>query len=94
MQPKIKPWDDWGLWDVDGIKVRYISRNWVQFFCKHRVVNGETAHVNVYHTLLDRLRGIDFDDKVKEELAKFKNKYLKKNQEILALREKERRLMG
>jgi hypothetical protein len=81
---------NWGLWDIDNIRVRYISDTWVQFSCEHKIINGETEIVNVGYTLLDRIRGIGFDQKVKSELIKFIDKMQQRNKKILQLREKER----
>lgn len=84
---------NWGLWDIDNIRVRYITDDWVQFSCEHKVVNGETEIKNVEYTLLDRIKGIDFDQKVERELDRFIEKMRQRNETILRLREKSKRLL-
>lgn len=82
------PSDKWGLWDIEGISVRYISDTWVQFSCEHKVVNGDREIKNVTYTLFDRIRGLDFDSKVEAELRKFVTMLKERNAKIKRLREK------
>jgi len=81
-----------GLWDVENIKVRYIDDNLVQFSCEHKVLNGETETRIIGYTLLDRIRGVDFDSKVRRELAKFIAEMESRNDKIRSLREKNAKL--
>ncbi|MED1801804.1 hypothetical protein [Brevibacillus porteri] len=60
-----------GLWEVDKIQIRYISDDWVQFSCEKKVINGPTEIRNVQRTLIDRIKGRSFDEKVERELQQF-----------------------
>lgn len=85
MPPRV---NDYGLWKVDEVSVEYISDNWVQFRCEHNVINGSREIKNVTYSLLDRLRGVDFDKKVETELEKFIFMLQQRNEKILRLRRK------
>lgn len=77
-----------GLWDIDGMSVKYLETKWVQFSCEHKVTNGEREIRNVTYTLLDWIRKVDFDAKVEAELQKFIAKMKARNDKILQLRKK------
>ncbi|WP_164685059.1 hypothetical protein [Brevibacillus reuszeri] len=81
-----------GLWEVDKLQIRYISDSWVQFSCEKKVCNGPTEYLNVQHTLIDRIKGRSFDEKVETELKEFVSMLKQRNEEILRLRRKEEQL--
>ncbi|MDR7318892.1 hypothetical protein [Brevibacillus nitrificans] len=83
-----------GLWEVDKIRIHYISDHWVQFSCEKKVCNGPTEFRNVQHTLIDRIKGRSFDEKVEVELQQFVSMLKLRNEEILRLRGKEELLRG
>jgi hypothetical protein len=89
--PKNNPpiYPNWGLWEVEQIQAKYISPTWVQFSCRRLVVNGEREIRNVMYTIFDRIRGVDFDEKVRDELQAFIRKMQVRNKRILELREKD-----
>lgn len=81
-----------GLWEVDKIRIRYISDDWVQFSCEQKVCNGPTEYRNVQRTLIDRFKGRSFEEKVETELQQFVAMLRQRNEVILRLRRKEERL--
>ncbi|UED73245.1 hypothetical protein [Brevibacillus sp. DP1.3A] len=81
-----------GFWEVDKIRIRYITDTWVQFSCEKKVVNGPTEYLNVQYTLIDRIKGRSFDVKVESELQQFVSMLKQRNEEIIRLRKKEERL--
>lgn len=84
--------DSMGLWEVEKVQVRYISDTWAQFSCEKKVCNGPTEIRNVQYTLLDRIKGISFDEKVESEFHQFIALLNRRNDEIRRLRGKEDRL--
>lgn len=86
--PKISPIKYWGLWDIPSIHVYYHSDNFAQFSCQHRVTNGNREIVNVHYTFIDRMRGINFTDKVRRRLESFKREMQERNEKIIRLRGK------
>lgn len=81
-----------GLWEVDKIRINYISDHWVQFSCEKKVCNGPTMIRNVQYTIRDRIKDRSFDEKVETELQQFVSMLKQRNEEILRLRRKEERL--
>ncbi|MFX3635435.1 MAG: hypothetical protein ACE3L7_04050 [Candidatus Pristimantibacillus sp.] len=80
-----------GLWDVENITIEYISKSWVQITCSHLVTNGEHTVKNIHFTIIDRLKGVNFDSKVSHEIKRFAKKMEKRNSHILDLRERSRK---
>ncbi|PPB10887.1 hypothetical protein [Brevibacillus laterosporus] len=81
-----------GLWDVTNVRIRYLADDWVQFRCEKRSVNIPIKILNVRRSLLDRIIGRSFDEKVKSELIHFTGKLRQQNEKILRLRKKEKEL--
>ncbi|TPG74009.1 hypothetical protein EEL32_25470 [Brevibacillus laterosporus] len=81
-----------GLWEVDKVHIRYLTDGWVQFSCAKKIVNGPTEYRNVQRTLLDRINGRSFDEKVESELLQFISMLKQRNEAILRLRKKEERM--
>jgi len=84
--------DSIGLWEVDKIRIRYISDDWVQFKCDKKVCNGPSEVRNVFRTIWDRISRRSFDQKVETELKQFVSMLKKRNEEILRMRRKEEHL--
>ncbi|UED72137.1 hypothetical protein [Brevibacillus sp. HD3.3A] len=81
-----------GLWEVDKIRINYISDRWVQFSCEKKVCNGPTMIRNVKHTIRDWIKERSFDEKVETELQQFVSMLKQRNEEIIRLRRKEEHL--
>lgn len=84
----LPPIDNWGLWDVEHIQVKFISKRWAQISCEHKSINGETRFINVLLMPWDWLRGINFEQKFSRKLFKFAKKMTRKNERIIDLRNK------
>ncbi len=78
--------DNWGLWDLENIRVDYLSDTWVQVSCKHLVVNGDIKIKNIRLNFFDKVRGVNFEEKVKREFISFVLKINKQNEKIIRLR--------
>lgn len=76
----------WGFWDIENLHLKYISDRWVQVSCEHKVINGGREIINIYHTFIDKMRGIDFENKVDLKLNAFIEKMKERNETISRLR--------
>ncbi|AGR47413.1 hypothetical protein EMERY_83 [Brevibacillus phage Emery] len=81
-----------GLWDVINVRISYLADDWVQFSCEKRAGNISIKFWNVRRSLLDRIIGRSFDEKVKSELINFTGKLRQQNERTLRLRKKEKEL--
>lgn len=77
-----------GLWDIENMSVRYITETWMQLSCEQLIVNGPREIKNIQLTIIDKLRGVNFDEKAKIGAKKFVSKMEARNAEILLLRQK------
>lgn len=94
LPPKRPHFPNWGLWDVDNLRISYLSDTRVRFSCAHLVINGERDIKDVCYTLLDKLRGKDFQVKVAAELLVYRDKMILRNEVIKQRRKKEDQLQS